>query len=233
MVVELVRSGRVTESRIDDSVRRLLREKFTLGLFENPYVDPDEAAETVGRADFAALGAAAQRRSLTVLTNTGATLPLTGRPKLYVEGVDAAVAAAYGQPVSEPAAADLAVLRLRTPHEPRENLFESFFHSGSLAFAEPELTRILALLDAVPTVVCINLERAAVIPEIAERAAALIADYGASDAALLDVAFGRAVAEGRLPFELPRSMAAVEASRPDVPNDTENPVFPHGHGLKI
>ncbi|MFG2711717.1 glycoside hydrolase family 3 protein [Streptomyces goshikiensis] len=236
VVVELVRSGRIAESRIDASVRRLLREKFTLGLFENPYVDPDAAAETVGRADFAALGAAAQRRSLTVLTNPGGFLPLAGggpRPRLYVENVDAGVAAAYGEVVADPAGADVAVLRLRTPHEPRGNAFEFFFHSGSLAFPEPELAGILALLDSVPTLVCINLERAAVIPEIAERAAALIADYGASDAALLDVAFGRAAAEGRLPFELPRSMAAVTASRPDVPNDTEDPVFPHGHGLKL
>ncbi len=233
VIVDLVRSGRITQSRIDASVARLLREKFVLGLFENPYVDPDAAAETVGRADFAAAGAAAQRRSLTVLTNRGGLLPVSERPKLYVQGVDEAVAAGYGEVVSDPGAADLAVLRLRTPYEPRENVFESYFHSGSLAFAEPELSRILALLAAVPTLVCINLERAAVIPEIAERAAALIADYGAEDAALLDVAFGRAVPEGRLPFELPRSMAAVEASRPDVPNDTIDPVFEHGHGLAL
>ncbi|WP_234381837.1 glycoside hydrolase family 3 protein [Streptomyces sp. XY332] len=233
VIVDLVRSGRIPESRIDVSVARLLREKFVLGLFENPYVDPDAAAQTVGRADFAAAGAAAQRRSLTVLTNPGPLLPVSGRPKLYVEGVDGAVAAAYGEVVSDPGAAVLAVLRLRTPYEPRENVFESYFHSGSLAFAQPELSRILALLAAVPTLVCINLERAAVIPEIAERAAALIADYGAEDAALLDVAFGRAVPEGRLPFELPRSMAAVEASRPDVPNDTLDPVFEHGHGLAL
>ncbi|MEU4267283.1 glycoside hydrolase family 3 N-terminal domain-containing protein [Streptomyces sp. NPDC026092] len=232
VIVELVESGRISEERVDVSVRRLLREKFVLGLFdERRYVDPEEAAETVGRADFKAAGAAAQRRSLTVLT--AGPLPLAGRPKLYVENVDAAVAAGYGDVVTDPAEADLAVLRLRTPYEERPNLFEAFFHSGSLAFAEPELSRILALLGTVPTVVCVNLERPAVLPEIAERAAALIADFGASDEALLDVAFGRAKAEGRLPFELPRSMAAVEAARPDVPNDTVDPVFPHGHGLTI
>ncbi|WP_369146483.1 glycoside hydrolase family 3 protein [Streptomyces sp. R44] len=232
VIVELVTSGRVPEARIDASVRRLLREKFLLGLFdERRYVDPDEAAETVGRADFTAAGAAAQRRSLTVLTD--GPLPLPGRPRLYVENVDPAVAAAYGEVVADPAEADLAVLRLRTPYEERPNRFESFFHSGSLAFGQEELDGILALLAAVPTVVCVNLERPAVLPEIAEHAAALIADYGASDEALLDVAFGRAKAEGRLPFELPRSMAAVEASRPDVPNDTVDPVFPHGHGLEI
>ncbi|MFB7863513.1 glycoside hydrolase family 3 protein [Streptomyces sp. NPDC056069] len=232
VVVELVRSGRITEARIDGSVRRLLREKFVLGLFdERRRVDPDEAAETVGRADFAALGAAAQRRSLTVLTK--GPLPFADRPKLYVENVDPVVAAAYGEVVTDPAGADLAILRLRTPYEERDNMFESFFHSGSLAFEEPELTRVLTLLQAAPTLVCVNLERPAVVPEIAERAAALIADYGASDEAVLDVAFGRARPEGRLPFELPRSMAAVAASRPDVPNDTENPLFPYGHGLDL
>ncbi|CAM5377488.1 glycoside hydrolase family 3 protein [Streptomyces tanashiensis] len=232
VIVELVTTGRITEARVDASVRRLLREKFLLGLFdERRYVDPDEAAETVGRADFAAAGAAAQRRSLTVLTD--GPLPLSGRPRLYVENVDPAVAAAYGEVVADPAEADLAVLRLRTPYEERPNRFESFFHSGSLAFAQEELDAVLALLRTTPTVVCVNLERPAVLPEIAEHAAALIADYGASDGALLDVAFGRAKAEGRLPFELPRSMAAVAASRPDVPNDTVDPVFPHGHGLEI
>ncbi|MEE1815257.1 glycoside hydrolase family 3 N-terminal domain-containing protein [Streptomyces sp. SP18ES09] len=232
VVVELVGTGRISEERIDASVRRLLREKFVLGLFdERRYVDPDEAAETVGRADFAAAGAAAQRRSLTVLTD--GPLPLSGRPRLYVENVDPAVAAAYGEVVADPAAAELAVLRLRTPYEERPGLFESFFHSGSLAFGEEELAGVLTLLRTVPTVVCVNLERPAVLPEIAAHAAALIADYGASDEALLDVAFGRAKPEGRLPFELPRSMAAVAASRPDVPNDTVDPVFAHGHGLEI
>ncbi|GAB7106106.1 glycoside hydrolase family 3 N-terminal domain-containing protein [Streptomyces phaeofaciens JCM 4814] len=232
VVVELVRSGRISEDRVDASVRRLLREKFVLGLFENPYVDPDRAEETVGAREFTALGEAAQRRSLTVLTDNG-LLPLRERPDLYVRGVSRETAAAYGNVVGDPAEADVAVLRLRTPYEQRPGAFESFFHAGSLAFPEEELKDILRLLDTVPTLVCVNLERPAVLPEIAERAAALIADFGASDAALLDVAFGRARAEGRLPFELPRSMAAVEASRPDVPNDTQDPVFPYGHGLDL
>jgi beta-glucosidase len=232
VIVELVRSGRVTEERVDESVRRLLREKFRLGLFENPYVDPDRAEETVGAGEFTALGEAAQRRSLTVPTNH-ALLPLTGRPNLYVRGISEQAAAAYGNVVADPVDADLAVLRLRTPHEERPGLFESFFHSGSPAFPEDELKEILRLLDAVPTLVCVNLERPAVLPEITAKAAALVADYGASDTALLDVAFGRARAQGRLPFELPRSMAAGEASRPDVPDDAEDPVFPYGHGLNL
>ncbi|MFF0298434.1 glycoside hydrolase family 3 protein [Kitasatospora sp. NPDC004614] len=235
LLLALLHDGRITEARLDTSVRRLLREKFVLGLFdERRYVDPDAAELIVGNPEFRAEGAAAQRRSLTVLVNRDATLPVTRpAPRLYTEGLDAAVVARYGRAVQDPAEADLAVLRLYTPYEQRPNRFESLFHSGHLDFPADELARILAVLDAVPTVVLINLERPAVLPEIAERAHALVADYGAQDDALLDVVFGRARPEGRLPFELPRSMAAVAASRPDVPNDTADPVFAFGHGLDL
>ena len=40
-------------------------------------------------------------------------------------------------------------------------------------------------------------------------------------------------AEGALPFDVPRSMAAVEASRPDVPFDTADPLFRFGHRVQI
>ncbi|MFC8394238.1 glycoside hydrolase family 3 protein [Streptomyces sp. NPDC057238] len=229
LVVDLVRSGRLAESRVDASVRRLLTEKFRLGLFdERRYVDPDLAEETVGRADFRAAGAAAQRRSVTVL-KPGPT-PLAGRPRLYVEGVDPAACAPYGEVVTDPADADLALLRLGTPYEPRPGLFESFFHAGRLDFPDERLKEILTLLDTVPTVVAIHLERPAVIPEIADRSAALLAVYGAADTALLDVVFGRARPEGRLPFQLPRSMREVESGRSDVPQESADPLFPFGHG---
>ncbi|GAA1558575.1 glycoside hydrolase family 3 N-terminal domain-containing protein [Actinomadura kijaniata] len=233
LVVELARSGRIPEDRIDASVRRLLREKFRLGLFEHRYADPDRAEEIVGNAGFAAAGNAAQRRSLTLLTNKD-VLPVGDRPRLYVEGVDPGRAAAYAEVVDSPDRADLAVLRLPAPFEPREGgFFETFFHSGSLEFPPDRVREIVELLDRLPTVVAINLERPAAVPEIAAHAAALIGEYGASDEAVLDVVFGRARPEGRLPFELPRSMAEVEGSRSDVPGDTADPVFPLGHGLSL
>ncbi|MFJ7046863.1 glycoside hydrolase family 3 protein [Streptomyces sp. NPDC101112] len=235
VVVELVRSGRISEERVDASVRRLLREKFRLGLFERRYVDPDRAEETVGAAEFTALGATAQRRSLTILTNHS-LLPLTDRPNLYVDGVGAQTASLYGNVVADPAHADVAVLRLRTPQGERPDHTEPSLRPGfpaPPASGEERLREVLALLDAVPTLVCVTLEQPAVLPEIAARAAALVVDYGASDTALLDVAFGRARAEGRLPFELRCLTATMEKTGPGVPHATGTPLFPYGHGLEI
>ena len=236
VVVELVRSGQIPESRLDQSVRRLLRDKFRLGLFDNPYVDPDTAERVVGKAEFRAAGEQAQRRSIVLLkndnTSNGPTLPLAGRPRIYVENLDPAVAATYGEVVPTPEVAELAILRLKAPYEQREgNFLERLFHAGDLDFKEPEKSRILGLLAQVPTVVDIYLDRAAVIPEIAAAAAALLADFGASDAAVLDVIFGRSAPSGRLPFELPSSMDAVRRQYPDVPRDSANPLFPFGYGL--
>lgn len=229
-VVALVAAGRLAEERLDRSVRRLLREKFVLGLFDHPFVDPAATAALVGTDAGIAAGLRAQSRSITVLKNES-VLPAAEGTRVYVQGVDAEVAAGYGTVVATPEEAEIAIVRIKTPFEPREGGFEQFFHAGSLEFTEAELTPILDLCASVPTVVDIYLERPAVIPEIAEQSAALVADYGCADAPLLDALFGRVRPEGRLPFELPRSMADVRAQRSDVPQDGVNPVFPFGHGL--
>ncbi|MGY1840584.1 MULTISPECIES: glycoside hydrolase family 3 protein [unclassified Modestobacter] len=234
LVVELVESGRVPEARIDVSVRRLLREKFVLGLFDQPLLDEDTAAATVGRAEFRAAGEAAQRAALTLLTNgrdDAPLLPFARGLRLYVEGVDRAVAARYGDVVDAPEQADVAVVRLEGPYEPRPGGFEAFFHAGSLEYPVEERERVVRLCATVPTVVDVHLDRPAVIPEIAAAAAALLASFGSSDAALLDVLTGTASPRGRLPFDLPSSTDAVLASRTDVPFDTEAPLFRFGHGL--
>ncbi len=231
MLVKLVRSGRIAEARIDESVRRLLRDKFRLGLFEDPYVDPDTAARVCGSAPFRAAGEQAQRRSAVLLANDG-VLPVSGRPKLYVEGLSAELAARDGDVVEGPVEAELAIVRVGTPYEPRSsNVIEALFHAGHLDFDKPELSRLLELARTVPTVLVIHLERPAVLPELVDACAAVLAVFGSSDEAVLDLVLGRARPEGRLPFELPSSMTAVEAQKPDVPFDSEAPLFPFGFGL--
>jgi beta-glucosidase len=159
-------------------------------------------------------------------------LPLREGMKLYTENVDPAVAASYAELVDDPNEADVAFVRLFAPFEQRDGSFlERRFHAGDLDFKQPALNEILALLSRVPTVVDIYLDRPAVIPEISQASAALVADFGAEDAAVLDVVFGRAVPGGRLPFELPSSLNAVREQREDVPGDSREPLFPCGHGL--
>jgi beta-glucosidase len=48
---------------------------------------------------------------------------------------------------------------------------------------------------------------------------------------VLDVLVGRAAARGTLPFELPRSTAAVEAQDPGLPDDSVDPLYPRGAGI--
>lgn len=232
MLVGLVRQGVVTEERLDVSARRILREKFELGLFDAPFVDEAAADAIVGRADFRAEGEAAQRAAITLLANDG-VLPLATGGRIYVEGIDADVAAQYGEVVESPRDADVAVLRLQAPYEQRETMFENFFHAGSLDFADDVIAHVREVAAAAPTIVDVLADRPAILTPIVDVAAAITVNWGASAAALLDVLTGAAQPKGRLPFDLPRSMAAVEASRPDVPFDTADPLFRFGHGLSL
>ena len=232
LVVQLVEQGRIGEDRIDVSVRRLLREKFILGLFDDPYVDPKLAAATVGRAEFLDAGAEAQRRAYTLLINRDQVLPLRKGRRMYLEGVSDEVASRYGEVVDNPADAEIALLRLKAPYEPRPGGFEAMFHAGSLEFPAQERDRLTEICSTVPTIVDVYLDRPAVLPDLARDAAALFGSYGSSDDAFLDIVFGDAQPEGSLPFDLPRSMAAVVASRADVPFDTADPVFRFGQGLR-
>ncbi|KJL48570.1 Periplasmic beta-glucosidase precursor [Microbacterium hydrocarbonoxydans] len=232
MLIELVRSGEVSEERLDVSARRLLREKFALGLFENPYVDVAAADAIVGSAEFRAAGEQAQRASIAVLSNDG-VLPLRAGLKLYVEGIDSEVAARYGEVVATPQEADAAILRLQAPYEQRATMFENFFHAGSLDFPEEVVAHVAEVAASVPTVVDMFLDRPAVLGPLVDRASAVVANWGANAGALLDVLTGQASATGKLPFDVPRSMAAVEASRADVPFDTADPLFRFGHGLSL
>lgn len=231
IIIQSVRAGKISEARIDQSVRRLLRDKFRLGLFDNPFVDVDAAERIVGKPEFRKAGELAQRKSITLLKNDKQILPLKSGLKIYAENIKPEAIAQYGEVVSDVSKAHIAILRLQAPYEKRKGFLERFFHAGDLDFKEPEKTRILNILNKVPTVVDIYLERPAVIPEIAEKSAALLGNFGANDGAVLDVIFGKFTPQGKLPFELPSSMEAVRKQKEDVPHDSENPLFEFGHGL--
>jgi beta-glucosidase len=237
LIVDLVRSGRLDERRIDVSARRILRDKFTLGLFDHPYLDPEASSVVAGCPAFVAAGLAAQRASLTLLKNDSPAgherpiLPLPAGSRVFAVGIDARVAGEYFKVASSAEEADYAIVRLPAPYEERPGSVERFFHAGTLEFDATTLDALLPLLERLPTVVVVHLDRPAVLTPVAAAAAALVGEFGASDGAVLDVLTGRDQPRGGLPFDLPSSMAEVVAQRPDVPFDLPHPLYRFGHGL--
>ena len=75
-LTELVREGVLAESELDDLVTPLLYWKFRLGLFDDPYVDPDRAERVVGSERNRQLALQSARETITLLRNDGNRLPL-------------------------------------------------------------------------------------------------------------------------------------------------------------
>jgi beta-glucosidase len=75
-LVQLVKDGKVSEAALDKAVARNLKTKFLLGLFENPYVDPERAATVTNSTAHRELAAEAARRSIVLLKNENSLLPL-------------------------------------------------------------------------------------------------------------------------------------------------------------
>ena len=133
-VIELVQSGELSEERLDLSIRRILKDKFRLGLFDNPYVAVDNFT-VFNKEAINQKGEAAQRKSLVLLKNEKNILPLKKGVKLFVEGMDIEVVEQFSNIVSTPSEADYIILKLYTPFDPRSKyLLERFFHQGRLDF---------------------------------------------------------------------------------------------------
>lgn len=255
LLVALVEEGRVSRSRLEESARRLLRVKFQLGLFDDPYVDEDAADRLVGTPEAMELGFRTQARSVVVLTarSVGSeeapsrrtdssslrndeaasrpTLPLRPGTRVWLEGINPEAISGGLIVVDRPEDADVALVRLDAPFEPRDDLFlEASFHQGSLDFP-PGLKHRLARLPC-PLIIDVKADRPAVLTPLLDVASALTVTFGVSDAAWVHAVTGQVPPEGRLPIGFPRSMDAVRASMPDVAGDPD-PLFPAGHRVAV
>jgi beta-glucosidase len=242
LLVEAVRAGELSEARLDTSVQRVLVQKFALGLFENPYVDPALASQTVATNAYRAAGLDAQRRALVLLENKDDFLPLRtkgdGAPlRVFLHGIAPQAVAREGwTAVTDPAQADVAIMRLAAPFETLHPgyIFGAGQHEGSLAYrdGDADFETFKRVSAAVPTIVTVYLDRPAIVTPLRDGARALVANFGVSDEALLDVITGRAQPHGKLPFELPASIDAVLEQRSDLPHDSSRPLYPFGFGRR-
>ncbi len=238
VLIEAVRAGAVSEARIDRSVARILAVKFRLGLFENPMTDPDAAARIVGNPDVQREARTVQAAAQVLLKNDGALLPLRAGTRVHLTGIDAAAARAHGLiVVDDPARADVALVRADTPYEKLHPLhfFGSRQHEGRLDLrpGDKDYDTVLRLARIRPVVMAISLDRPAILTQVAGSARAIIANFGIDDDALLTAVTGTVAPRGRLPFELPRSMDAVQRQDPARPDDSRQPLYAFGAGLAL
>lgn len=240
ILLETVKKGMVSEDRINESVARLLREKFLLGLFENPYVDPDKAEKIVGNAEFQKKADLAMLKSIVLLRNDAKLLPLTKGTKVYFEtyydngrtkapiSVFKSEANAWNvQFVATKDDADVVLLWL-IPNG--GGLFSSVGTPIELGLSKNrvDVAHVNDIKNAKPTVVVVNYTNPWVIDEIDNgNLKTVLATFGTTQEALLDVVTGKFNPTGKMPFTTPVSMKAVLENKADVPGYLE----PTGYAL--
>ena len=253
VILASVKDGTIPMTVIDAVARRVLRPIFELGLFENPFVEPGRAQTIVGSEPFVTAGYAAQLRSTVLLKNADEVMPAAPGKKLYVEGISKEAAAAFGTIVDDPKAADLAILRVASPAStypyggafagggtrgaataasmpPMPTYGITLAYGNAANFAVLDNIRTIAATGT-RTVVIVNMDKPVILTEFIDSVAAVYGAFGASDAALLDVVFGKAKVTGKLPFDVPSDMPSVMAQAADVPFDAVEPMFRFGFGL--
>ncbi|MEK6479984.1 glycoside hydrolase family 3 N-terminal domain-containing protein [Catalinimonas sp. 4WD22] len=270
-LLDLVKSGKLSEDRVDLSVRRLLKEQFELGLFENPYVNPNRAAYVIGNPSFQRKADIAQRKSIVLLQNNlGLPISIPGEDdslQIFTMGVDTsifnddewagiqAISGDYdpGQGKTMPSISedtDYAVIRV---HVSNDRSGGRMFGGASpdeldlLAFSDmakskswqmtPSLEDIQTVMNKVgadKTILSIDFRQPYVLDEDSGflNAGVILATFGVSDAAVMDILTGKFKPSGKLPFALANKAEAIVEQEPDAPGYAEeDTLFPFGHGL--
>ncbi|MFP3125777.1 glycoside hydrolase family 3 C-terminal domain-containing protein [Ectobacillus funiculus] len=240
-LIKAVKDGLITETRIDQSVERILSEMMELGLFENPYVDPDKAQEIANDPASQAKADEAHRKSIVLLRNDQNTLPLRDEKikdvKLYVKVFSGTNADASTRDLKKSIA----------QYDPSIKLVDSLEDAThALVYTIPNtvadrpdkplsvalgaetginVEEIRNIEKKVPTVLAINMTSPWLIGEVEENAAAVVAVFGVKAEALVDVIRGKFAPTGKLPFTIPANQEAIDNNNGDVPGYDEDPSY--------
>lgn len=237
-IINLVKDGHVSEERVNESVRKILINKFELGLFDNPYVDEDIINKRVNTTENIEAGIEAQRRSIVLLENNG-VLPLKQDTKIFVDGLDKNIAAQFGTLVEKTKDADIVIMYIHTVFNGNQesglnrafdNFLSTLFPNGDLNFNEEILDKVKKYSKDKDLIVVVDLNRPAILANIKESVSGLIGTFGVEDSVIFEGLYGQFNPSGRLPFEIPSSMESVLNQKEDMPDDTSNPTYEYGYG---
>ncbi len=255
-LLETVKSGSVDMKLIDHSVYLLLMEKFELGLFENPYVDEEAAIKLVGNEAFQKKADVAFRKSIVLLRNTRLpgqetnALPLKSKTKIYFESYfqkkGASASNVYQATdnkyniefVKTPEEADTIVLWITSGSK---SLFDADGSPLYLSLSKNavDIDYVNTLTSKKPTILLINYTNPWVIDEIYNdkntgNIKAVLATFGTTTDAVLDVITGKFNPSGKMPFTTPISEDAAQKQQSDVPGflkGSSYPLFKYNEGL--
>ena len=238
-LLELVKDKKISVERINESVKRILINKFELGLFDNPYVDESEVKYKVNSKENIEAGLGAQRKSLVLLENDG-VLPLKKNTKIFIDGLDVKVGEKFGDVVNKPSEADVVVMYVHTVFNGNQesglnrvfdNFLSTLFPNGDLNFNDGIKTKIKNYSKNKKLIIVVDFNRPAILEDIKNSSAALIGTFGVLDEIIFEGIFGEFNPSGKLPFEIPSSMESVENQKEDLPDDTLDPTYEYGYGI--
>ena len=252
MLIDLINKGSVNIALIDSSVHRLLREKFQLGLFENPYVNVEAVDSIVNNEKFRNSAALAMRKSIVLLRNDNKVLPLKPKTLVYFEALKSNAMDSQqdslnvytmnnGQYdiefVKTPKEAEVVILWI----QPGGNsLFRSTGEPVSLSLSKcgTDVDYVNKISSGKPTLLVINYTNPWVIDEVynqkTKNIVGVLATFGTTADALLDIITGKFNPTGLMPFSTPVSDEAVENQKEDVPGYLEGAgyaLFNYDEGL--
>ena len=238
-LIKLIKENIISEGRINESVKRILVNKFELGLFDDPYVDENKIKDRVNTKKNIEAGLEAQRKSIVLLENNGA-LPLKKGMKIFVDGLDSNIAKDFGVLVKDPSDADVIIMYIHTVFNGNQesglnrvfdNFLSTLFPNGDLNFNSEIHTRVENYSKDKELIVVVDLNRPAILEDIKKLSSSLIGTFGVSDQIMFEGIFGEFSPTGKLPFEIPSSMESVLNQKEDVPDDSLNPTYEMGYGI--
>ncbi|MEC9414616.1 MAG: glycoside hydrolase family 3 N-terminal domain-containing protein, partial [Pseudomonadota bacterium] len=218
-ILELIKDNEITEERINFSVKKILMNKFELGLFDDPFVNEQSVINKVGIQSYIDKGILAQKKSVVLLKNdehdNQNVLPLSKNIKVFSDGFDTSILKNYCEITDNPKESDFILLQLRTVFNgnqpsgidrPIDNFLSKMFPNNDLNYDNEILAKIKKYSSTSKLITIVDLNRPAILSEIEKLSHGLIGVFGVFDEVVLEIIFGDFNPMGKLPFDIPSSM---------------------------